>query len=128
MCGSPNIKLSDKGTAMTRRVEGKVALVTGAASGIGYGTALVLARGGAKVIATDIQDEKGAGLLRQLEAMGCEAQYFHHDVTREEDWLEVVGKVRAKFGRLDVLINNAGIGLSSPVVEMSFADWKRQVA
>jgi NAD(P)-dependent dehydrogenase (short-subunit alcohol dehydrogenase family) len=113
---------------MTRRVEGKVVLVTGAASGIGYGAALVLAREGAKVVATDIQDEKGAGLMQRLEVMGSEAAYFHHDVTREEDWIAVVAGVRARFGRLDVLVNNAGIGLSSPVVDMSFADWKRQVA
>ena len=57
---------------MTRRVEGKVALVTGAANGIGRSAALVLAREGAKIVATDLQDEKGAGLLRELRAMGCE--------------------------------------------------------
>jgi NAD(P)-dependent dehydrogenase (short-subunit alcohol dehydrogenase family) len=113
---------------MARRVEGKVSLVTGAASGIGRGAALVLAREGARIIATDLQDEKGGGLLRELRAAGCEAEYYHHDVTREEDWQSIIAKVRARFGRLDVLVNNAGIGLSSPVVDMSFADWKRQVA
>jgi len=113
---------------MTRRVERKVALVTGAANGIGRSAAVVLAREGAKIVATDLQDEKGEHLLRELRAMGCEAEYCHHDVTREEDWQSVVAKARARFGRLDVLVNNAGIGLSGSVVDMPFADWKRQVA
>jgi NAD(P)-dependent dehydrogenase (short-subunit alcohol dehydrogenase family) len=113
---------------MTRRVEGKVALVTGAANGIGRSAALVLAREGAKIAATDLQDEKGAGLLGELRAMECECEYYHHDVTCEEDWQSVVAQIRTRFGRLDVLVNNAGIGLSSPVVDMAFADWKRQMA
>jgi NAD(P)-dependent dehydrogenase (short-subunit alcohol dehydrogenase family) len=113
---------------MTRRVEGKVALVTGAANGIGRSAAMVLAREGAKIVATDLQDEKGESLLRELCAIGCDAEYCHHDVTREEDWQSVIARTRARFGRLDVLVNNAGIGLSGPVVDMSFADWKRQVA
>ena len=96
---------------MTRRVEGKVALVTGAANGIGRSAALVLAREGAKIVATDLQDEKGEVLLRELRAFGCECEYYHHDVTREEDWQSIVAEIRARFGRLDVLVNNAGIGL-----------------
>ena len=113
---------------MARRVEGKVALVTGAANGIGRGAAVMLAREGARIIATDLQDEKGLVLLRELRESGCEAEYYRHDVTREEDWQSVVAKTRARFGRLDVLVNNAGIGLSGPVVDMSLADWRRQVA
>ena len=80
---------------MMRRVEGKVALVTGAANGIGRSAALLLAREGAKIVATDLQDEKGADLLRELRAIGCKAEYYHHDVTREEDWQSVVAQVRA---------------------------------
>jgi NAD(P)-dependent dehydrogenase (short-subunit alcohol dehydrogenase family) len=113
---------------MARRVEGKVCLVTGAASGIGRAAVLVLAREGGRIVATDLQDDKGRELQGELRAAGCEAEYYHHDVTGEEDWQSVAAKVRARFGRLDVLVNNAGIGLSSPVVDMSFADWKRQVA
>ena len=60
---------------MTRRVEGKVALVTGAANGIGRSATLVLAREGAKIVATDLQDEKGESLLRELRAAGCESEY-----------------------------------------------------
>src|SRR3954452_21515162 len=78
--------------AMTGRVDGKVVLVTGAASGIGRGAAIVLAREGAKIAATDLQDEKGEGLVRQLADDGCDAAYFHHDVTREDDWRDIVAK------------------------------------
>src|SRR3981081_624403 len=116
----------ERDRGMTRRVEGKVAFVTGAANGIGRSAALLLAREGAKVVATDLQDEKGAGLVRELSAMGGEGEYDHHDVTREEDWQSIVAQTRSRFGRLDVLVNNAGIGLSGPVVDMAFADWKRQ--
>jgi NAD(P)-dependent dehydrogenase (short-subunit alcohol dehydrogenase family) len=125
----PNgLKNGETDPAMTRRVEGKVVLVTGAANGIGRAAVLVLAREGAKIVATDLQDEKGEGLLRELRAGGCECEYYHHDVTREQDWQSVVAAIKARFGRLDVLVNNAGIGLSGPVVDMAFADWKRQVA
>src|SRR6185436_9721691 len=118
----------ERDQGMTRRVEDKVALVTGAASGIGRSAALILAREGAKVVVTDLQDEKGLTLVRQLASDGCEAEYLHHDVTSEDDWLSIVAKVRARFGRLDVLVNNAGIGLSGSVVDMTFADWKRQMS
>ena len=111
-----------------RRVEGKVALVTGAANGIGRSAVIVLAREGARIVATDLQDENGERLLRELRADGCDAEYFHHDVTLEDHWQSVIAKTKARFGRLDVLVNNAGIGLSSPVVDMSLADWRRQVA
>ena len=98
------------------RLADKSAVVTGAANGIGRSATLVLAREGAKIVATDLQDEKGAGLLRELRAAGCECEYYHHDVTREEDWQSVVAQTRARFGRLDVLVNNAGIGLSGPLM------------
>jgi NAD(P)-dependent dehydrogenase (short-subunit alcohol dehydrogenase family) len=113
---------------MARRVEGKVALVTGTANGIGRGAAIMLAREGARIIATDLQDEKGLALLHELREGGCEAEYYRHDVASEEDWQSIIAQTRARFGRLDVLVNNAGIGLSSPVVDMSLADWRRQVA
>src|SRR5438034_142498 len=81
---------------MTRRVEGKVALVTGAANGIGRSAALLLAREGAKIVATDLQDERGQSLLRELRAIGGEAEYYHHDVTREEDWQSIVAQVSSR--------------------------------
>jgi len=110
---------------MTRRVEGKVALVTGGASGIGRGCAERLAREGARVLVTDIQDHLGEEVVRSL---GGEAAYLHHDVTDEDAWIGVIGEAKARFGRLDVLVNNAGIGLGCPVTDMTLADWRRQTA
>jgi NAD(P)-dependent dehydrogenase (short-subunit alcohol dehydrogenase family) len=113
---------------MTGAVAGKIALVTGAASGIGRATALVLAREGAIVFATDVDDAGGAGLVEDIERVGGQAAHRRLDVTREEDWVAAIAAIRAQYGRLDVLVNNAGIGLSGPVVDMSLADWRRQTA
>jgi NAD(P)-dependent dehydrogenase (short-subunit alcohol dehydrogenase family) len=111
------------------RVAGKVALVTGGASGIGAACAEVLAREGANVVLTDVQDAKGAALAEAIGAAGGTARYFHHDVTSEEAWVDVIADVKAAFGRLDILVNNAGIGLSAPTItEMSLADFRRQQA
>jgi NAD(P)-dependent dehydrogenase (short-subunit alcohol dehydrogenase family) len=110
---------------MTGRVAGKVALVTGAASGIGRSCAELLAAEGAKVALTDIQDDKGREVAA---AIGANAIYIPHDVTGEDAWIAVVEQVRAAFGRLDILVNNAGIGIGGPVTEFSLADWRRQQA
>jgi NAD(P)-dependent dehydrogenase (short-subunit alcohol dehydrogenase family) len=111
------------------RVAGKVALVTGGASGIGRGCAEVLAREGAAVVITDIQDDKGPGVAAEIVAAGGKAEYVHHDVTSEDAWIEVIGEVERRHGRLDILVNNAGIGIGAPsITEMSLADWRRQQA
>jgi NAD(P)-dependent dehydrogenase (short-subunit alcohol dehydrogenase family) len=108
------------------RVEGKVALVTGGASGIGAGCARILAREGAAVVLTDLQDPKGEALAREL---GGNARYLHHDVTSEEAWIEIVATVHREFGRLDILVNNAGIAVTcASIVDMPLADWRRQQA
>jgi NAD(P)-dependent dehydrogenase (short-subunit alcohol dehydrogenase family) len=111
------------------RVEGKVALVTGGASGIGRGCAETLAREGATVVITDIQDDKGPAVVAEIKAAGGKAEYIHHDVTSEDAWIEVVGEIDRRHGRLDILVNNAGIGVGSPsITTMSLADWRRQQA
>lgn len=96
---------------MAGRVEGKVALVTGGASGIGRGCAEALAREGASVIISDVQDDKGPGVVSEIVAAGGKAEYLHHDVTDEDAWIEVMAEIDRKHGRLDVLVNNAGIGM-----------------
>jgi NAD(P)-dependent dehydrogenase (short-subunit alcohol dehydrogenase family) len=88
----------------------------------------LLAREGATVVATDIQSEKGASLVAAIERSGARSIYLDHDVTQEEAWQSVMATIRSRYGRLDVLVNNAGIGLSGPVVDMSLADWRRQTA
>jgi NAD(P)-dependent dehydrogenase (short-subunit alcohol dehydrogenase family) len=111
------------------RVEGKVALVTGGASGIGRGCAEALAREGASVIISDVQDDKGPGVVSEIVAAGGKAEYLHHDVTDEDAWIEVMAEIDRKHGRLDVLVNNAGIGLGSPsITTMTLVDWRRQQA
>ena len=113
---------------MAGRVQGKVALVTGGASGIGRGCAERLAQEGATVVITDVQDHKGAEVVEAITKAGGRVEYLHHDVTSEPAWIEVVGQVKARHGRLDILVNNAGIGLGGPVLEMTLADFQRQTA
>jgi NAD(P)-dependent dehydrogenase (short-subunit alcohol dehydrogenase family) len=113
---------------MTGRVTGKVALVTGGASGIGRACALRLAEEGARVVITDIQQELGGAVVAEITAAGGSAEYLQHDVTSEDAWITVIAAVRDRHGRLDVLVNNAGIGIASSILDMSLADWQRQQA
>jgi len=108
-------------------LDGKVALVTGGASGIGAACAKTLATAGAVVVLTDVQDDKGRALAGEIGKAGGKARYLHHDVTREDEWVQVVSEVKATFGRLDVLVNNAGVAVPSPsIIDMSLDDWRRQ--
>src|SRR5258708_2715213 len=117
------------GVEMTGQVQGKVALVTGGASGIGEAACELLARDGASVAVTDVDDLKGPEVTARIKKAGGEASFWHHDVTSEERWIEVVAEVMKRYGRLDVLVSNAGIGISVPTItEMSLADWRRQTA
>lgn len=113
---------------MAGRVEGKVALITGGASGIGRGCAEKLAAEGAVAVVTDLQDEKGAETVAAIEKAGGKAWYLHHDVTDEAAWESVVGEIRKRHGRLDILVNNAGIGIGGSIIEMKLEDWRRQTA
>jgi NAD(P)-dependent dehydrogenase (short-subunit alcohol dehydrogenase family) len=111
-----------------RRLEGKVALVTGAASGIGRVTAERLAEEGAVVVVTDVQDEAGEQAAAAIRAGGGDALFLHLDVTDEAGWQAVVERVLSERDRLDVLVNNAGLGDLAPIEETSLADWERTVA
>jgi NAD(P)-dependent dehydrogenase (short-subunit alcohol dehydrogenase family) len=119
---------------MAGRMEGKVALITGGASGIGRACALRLAQEGAAVVISDIQHAMGEAAVeavtRVCESCGSQgsAEFLHHDVTREDAWIGVIDAIRERHGRLDVLVNNAGIGIACSIVEMSLADWQRQQA
>ena len=91
------------------RLEEKVALITGAASGIGRETALLFASEGAKVVVVDVNDEAGAETVEKIKSAGGEAVYVHADVSQATDCEKMIGAAEDTFGRLNVLFNNAGI-------------------
>lgn len=111
---------------MPARLAGKVALVTGAASGIGKACAEALAAEGAVVVLTDIQLALGQETASSIAAKGGQASFLKQDVTSETEWSRMVERIQADHGRLDILVNNAGIALGGQVADMTYEDWKRQ--
>lgn len=108
------------------RVEGKIALVTGAGLGIGRATAVLLAKEGARVAVTDIREDEARETVNRIEGVVGTAHPWRLDVADEERVQRVVGEVVDRFGGLDVLINNAGIaGTDKPTHELTAADWDR---
>lgn len=111
------------------RLKDKVALVTGGAMGIGRACAERLADEGAIVVITDIADEAGETAAADIKkSSGGSGAYFHHDVTSEGEWAEIVRRVLEDFQRLDILVNNAGIAIASPITDMSLEDFQKQNA
>jgi NAD(P)-dependent dehydrogenase (short-subunit alcohol dehydrogenase family) len=110
-----------------RRLDGRVALVTGAASGIGKATAMRLAEEGAAVLITDINEEAGEATADELRDSGAKAAFHRHDVTSESDWESACARAVDEFGGLDILVNNAGMGDLLPIEDTTLADWQRTV-
>lgn len=110
------------------RLEGRVALVTGAASGIGAAIARRLAHEGAAVLVTDVNDDAGDAVAKGIVEVGGRASYHHLDVTSESEWHEAVAATLGEFGRLDILVNNAGAGDLLPIEDTPLEDWERTVA
>ena len=111
------------------KLKDRVALVTGGASGIGAACAQRLAEEGARIVVTDLQDDKGLELVATITKAGGVARYKHHDVTSEEAWIEIVADIEKSEGRLDILVNNAGIAVGRPsITMMSLDDWRKQQA
>ena len=106
------------------RLKGKVAIVTGAALGLGRATAVRMAEEGAAVALLDLHDEQGRALAEELGKRGQKARYWRCDVSREAEVAKVFGEVASAFGRLDVLVNNAGIaGANKPTDQLTEAEW-----
>src|SRR4249920_3634097 len=106
------------------RVDGKVAIVTGAASGIGRATAVLLAREGARVAVTARRPEAGREVVEEVKQAGGQAGYWQLDTTDEQGIERVFADVVGTFGHLDVLVNNAGIsGVGKPTHELMLEEW-----
>lgn len=106
------------------RLNGKVALITGAAQGMGAAHARLFIEHGAKVVLTDLNEEKGQALAAEL---GENAHFISHNVTKEADWLRVVEETEAKFGPIQVLVNNAGITMAKNMLDVTVEEYKRIV-
>jgi NAD(P)-dependent dehydrogenase (short-subunit alcohol dehydrogenase family) len=113
---------------MSKALHGKVAIVTGAARGIGAATSRALANAGASVVVTDVLDDEGDPLARELCAAGADARYAHLDVSSEEQWQAVVDRAQRDIGHVDVLVNNAGIGTMEDVEQETVEGWDRVIS
>lgn len=106
------------------RLDGKIALITGGARGQGAAEAALFAEAGAQVVISDVLDDEGKALA---ETLGEAVSYLHHDVSSSAEWAEVVGSVVEQHGRLDVLVNNAGIFRMMTLEETSDEDWQQMI-
>ncbi|MFV3307645.1 glucose 1-dehydrogenase [Pseudomonas sp. NY15181] len=104
------------------RVQGKVCIVTGGASGIGREDALLLAAEGARVVITDLNEEAGRALAAEI---GDNALFIRHDIASESDWKNVIKSTVERFGRLDVLVNNAAILAVASIEDTSLELWRK---
>lgn len=110
------------------RLDGKVALITGGARGMGASEAQLFLEEGAKVVITDILDDEGNATAKRLSPDGSQCIYIHHDVTKESDWTSAVEQALATFGQIDVLVNNAGIFERGSVLDTSLKDFDRTMS
>jgi len=110
------------------RLDGKVALISGAARGIGGETAKLMAQAGAKVVVGDVLDDRAKQTVVEINNAGGQATFVHLDVTSEESWQAAVNTATSAYGKLDILVNNAGVFIGKGIEEISIAEWNRLVA
>lgn len=109
------------------RLQGKVALVTGAGAGIGRAVSLRLAVEGATVAVTDIDDGSGQRVAAAVEELGQVSRFWHLDVGEETDWRQTIEAVTRSYGHLDIMINNAGLAYRRSLPASSFEDWQQLI-
>ena len=109
------------------RLEGKVALITGGARGMGAAEAELFVKNGATVVITDVLDSVGAETAKRLSCDSGRCVFIHHDVTNEADWAAVVAEVLQSFGHIDILINNAGIFEQGSILDTTLAAYRRTI-
>ncbi|PAD44075.1 short-chain dehydrogenase [Bacillus sp. 7520-S] len=107
------------------RLANKVAIITGAAAGMGKADALLFAKEGAKVAMTDLQEDQLQEVVGEIKENGGEAICFKQNVASEEDWIRVVSETVAKFGKIDILVNNAGVSDSTPFQDQTVENWEK---
>lgn len=113
---------------ISRRLQNKVALVTGAASGIGRATAILFAREGATIIAADVNDAGAAETVSRILGEDGKASHHHLDITCEDQWISLIQHIQQNHGHLDVLVNSAGISWAKAVTEMTLDEWHKVLA
>jgi len=106
------------------RITDKIYLLTGAANGLGEASARLLAKEGGKVFLTDIDEERGNIVSQEINNSGFQAHFIKHDVTSEDDWANVFKRINDEYGKLDVLVNNAGGGTYNNVETLTLEDWR----
>jgi NADP-dependent 3-hydroxy acid dehydrogenase YdfG len=114
-------------SSTSKPLQGRVALVTGASSGIGEATALALAAAGAKTAIVARRADRLTALAKRIAEQGGEALALGADISLEAEAARVLGEVETRFGGLDILVNNAGVMLLSPVAEAAIADFRRMI-
>ena len=107
------------------RLEGKVALISGGSRGQGAAEARLFAQEGAKVVFGDVLDEEGKQVEAEINESGGEATYVHLDVSQESDWIAAIDTAVTRYGKLDVLVNNAGITIRKSIEDTTVEDWDR---
>jgi cyclopentanol dehydrogenase len=110
------------------RLEGKVALISGGARGMGAEAGRLFTKEGAKVVLGDVLEAEGKTTVEEIRAAGGEATFVRLDVTSESDWAGAVTEAERLYGKLDVLVNNAGIGGGNRIEDTTLADWERIMA
>ncbi|MDF1644865.1 MAG: glucose 1-dehydrogenase [Pseudomonadales bacterium] len=106
------------------RLEGKVALVSGGASGLGRAQSMTMAREGASVVVTDINEAGAQAVADEIKSAGGKAIAMHQDVTKEARWEEIVAATTAEYGSLSILVNNAGIAAGGSAEDGTLEDWQ----